>query len=163
MTHFSACTGCAVPTSECETLATLKAAIKGLHITAVRHRCVTRQPRFTPGQAVWIKTFACRDSADEDGPPICWFPGIFVRQKESRAVAFIAPGALEEDGTEGHDYAFETDGRGFVKVPLSRMRPRVFAARVPVEECPACGDIPTLTGCGQTRDYPRCALAEGGR
>lgn len=151
MTHFSACTGCAVDTTQCASLRTIKGAIRGLGITTVRHRCGVRVPRYEPGCAVWIKTFDSRESGDEDGPRVSWFPGVFISQKGSRAIAFIKPGALDELSDE--DYPFQPENRGFVKVPLSRVKDR-DGVPVSVVPCLTCGDVPALSGCGHPQRYP---------
>ena len=115
MTYFSTCTGCGVARSDCQTLIAVKKAIAGLRITTVRHRCAQREPMYRPGDAVWIKTVAWQGGDEE--PPLCEFPGVFIEQKQRKAIAFIKPGSLDGSGDE----VFSTDGRGYVKVPLSRL------------------------------------------
>lgn len=139
MTYFSTCTGCGVARSDCQTLIAVKKAIAGLRITTVRHRCAQREPMYRPGDAVWIKTVAWQGGDEE--PPLCEFPGVFIEQKQRKAIAFIKPGSLDGSGDE----VFSTDGRGYVKVPLSRIHPRSGVPPTSVAEC-HCGDRPGVTG-----------------
>lgn len=159
MTHFPTCTGCAVDRSSCSTLTLIKRTIVGFRFTSVRHKCAFRIAQYILGTPVWVKTCARRGPPSDpdygDGPPIFWYPGVFIEQKETKGIAFIHPGSLGEGG--GEDERFETDGIGYVKVPLSRIRPRPEGepmTRDNLKPCRLCGDIPVLSGCGQPPDYP---------
>lgn len=145
MTHLSVCTGCASQALACPTRDKLRAAVRGLGVTSIRHRCHERIPLYAPGAPVLVKTSAwlSRDDAESvDVPPKTWFPGFFIRQKGNSAIAFIRPGTMEAYDDSGH--TFETIGEGFVKVPFARVMPRGDDKPIPVDECRLCGRIVAL-------------------
>lgn len=133
MTTFSTCTGCKAK-GDCEHAAAIKKAVKGMFVTSIKHRCAHRDPLFKPGDPVTVETWSCMNDPDAG---MEYFPGIFIAQKATKAICFIKP------GTDG----FETAGKGYVKVTLSRIKTR-DGDRVDVRECEFCGERPALTGHG---------------
>jgi len=144
MTYLSACMGCAANAQKCPTRESIRAAVRGRHVTSIRHRCADRIPLYAPGAPVLVKTSAwlSRDQ-DEDysNPPKLWFPGHFIRQKGSSAIAFIKPDTRATDDAE---QSFETTGQGFVKVPFSRLKHSAGGLHIPMDECSLCGRIAAL-------------------
>lgn len=156
MTYFHACVGCAVDKRTCCDLDRLKSILGGFGVTSLKHKCKSRQPKFTPGCGVFIRTVASMDTEseyyDDDGPTIGIFPGVFIEEKASKGFAFIKPGTPDKDGT------CEFDGKndGYVKVPLSRITMRESAPVISVEQCNWCCKIPSLTGkCGNPDPFGR--------
>lgn len=149
MTHFHTCRTCATDTKTCPVRATLNAAIFGLGVGSLKHKCTAHVPTFTPGAAVLVKTVAWmgshpRSSEEwEDDPPIYWFRGHFIRYgRGSSLVVFVRPGTIPQDGPE--DHAFEPRGSGFIKAPLYRVEPSDWTAPVCIDECTNCGAITSL-------------------
>lgn len=140
MTYFHTCVGCARQHDPCETRASIRECIKGLAIGSLKHRCPVRIAKYGAGEPVFVLTVdSYKGDVDEDGPVRDWFPAHFIRQHGTRGVAYIAPGASSEKSWA----AFE--GTGFVKVPMSRIKPR-DGERLDVTECRQCGAMP---GVGQ--------------
>ena len=128
--------------SNCEIADRLQAAIKGLHITSMRHTCQKHELPYRPGQAVWAYLYA--GAGDEDGPaPQGWFPGHFLgqsRRGETRALVFIEPGVEDRDKQCGE---FEpTRGEGVCKAIWKRIEAR-DAPDLPV--CHRCGQLEGMT------------------
>lgn len=125
MTVFPTCNGCARDKSDCPTLAALKAAIAGKSVTTVRHRCRQREPRFRPGDPIWVDTFSGDGGLDEDigrvEPVRREWPGYFISEKKSKGHVYIKPGAPALDDEE---YTFEARNKGFCNIVLARLRPR---------------------------------------
>lgn len=136
MTVFRSCHTCARPAPACEARAKLQAAIAGLGITSVKHRCAEYAPAFEPGDAIRVTTWAWFHN-DEDPPPKLDFPGHFIRLVGQRALVFVPKGAPD---LNGNDIEFEPHGNGYLKVPLSRVAQR-DAPTVDVSECRQCGAI----------------------
>lgn len=164
MTYFHTCKTCRVGKADCDVRAKLEAAIAGLGIGSLKHRCAPYAPLYTPGAPVLVQTVAwmSRDgNGDDEGePPKHWYPGHFIRFTKASVVAFIKPGTDPVDVTGAHSCPFETQRQGFVKVPLYRVRPSDWAAPVSVEECTNCGAITALgQPCGRDVNYhslPKC-------
>jgi hypothetical protein len=150
VTAFRTCHTCAKPAATCPTREALQAAIAGLRITSVKHRCADYVAAFQPGDAVKVETLAWYHNDEREPSPRLLFPGHFIRLAGNRALVFVAPGALD---LNGEDIEFEPNGRGYLKVPLSRVAHRNNEA-VNVQACRWCGSIPTLDGnCGRDPNY----------
>lgn len=161
MTAFPTCTGCSIVRASCPTLAGLKAAIAGMNVTTMRHRCKARQPMFLPGAPVWVETYSndIKEWEPERGETPIYrdWPAVFIRQEGSKAIAFIQPGALADDDATA--FVPKANGRGFVKVTLSRVRAREGAIVEDISECKRCGVIPTIELACKRDDpsnYPKC-------
>lgn len=158
MTAFPTCHTCALPAATCQTREALKAAITGLGLTSVKHRCASYAPAFMPGDAVKVETYAWFHRDGEGTSPKLWFPGHFIRLVGQRALVFVSHEAvsLNGDGVE-----FEPNGNGYLKVPMGRVRHR-DAEPVDVTACTWCAAILSLGNpCGRDPHYtPRhqCAL-----
>lgn len=146
MTYFTTCKGCK-HTEDCEFRTRIKAGIKGLGITTVKHKCFLRSPMFLPGDPVTVSTGV--EGEGSYGP--VWyqadFDGVFIQEMKdrSRVVCFIKPGT---EGSTGDEFE-PIDGKiGFVKLPYSRVKKRE-GERIELKECRGCGGFPELTGkCG---------------
>ena len=150
MTHFPTCTGCAVERKTCPDLARLRAALAGFGATTVKHKCKNRAPRFMPGAAVMIHTVSGDGNVTEDGDAVMAdYRGVFVRESGSKGIAYIAKGTIDDNhsGADG-GYPFEPrgGGRGFVKIPMSRMKLIDGAPSADVTPCKKCGSLFVLTG-----------------
>lgn len=154
MTAFRTCHTCAIPAATCQTREALQAAIAGLRITSIKHRCADYLPAFQPGDAVKVLTIPFYPTEDEPHAPKLWFPGHFIRLAGMRAIVFVKPGARSLNRDHGgNDYAFEAHGGGYLKVPLSRVAVR-DGEPVSVEACRWCASIPDLDGnCGRDPSY----------
>lgn len=155
LTHFHACVGCEREKQPCDRRQVIKDAIAGLRVRSVRHVCTGRSPLYTPGCAVLVKTVAWTGSKPdydpEDGPPICWYRATFIEQCGPKALAYIPAGRWPTD--DDGDYAFEPQGNGMVKVPLSRMKPLDGIEPVDVTPCQCCSAITSIgQRCGQPGD-----------
>lgn len=154
MTAFRSCHTCALPAATCETRATLQAAIAGLGITSLKHRCTAYRAAFLPGDAVKVLTIPFYPTDDEPHAPKLWFPAHFVKLTGTRALVFVKPGSRSLGfDFGGNDYAFEPHGSGYLKVPLSRVAVR-DAEPTNIESCRWCASIPDLDGnCGRDPNY----------
>ena len=161
MARLSACTGCAITSKTCLTAIGLREAVKGLHVTSIKHSCRIRVPLFMPGDPVWVELVMVDDNAaDEYRQGTRYdteYPGVFLDQTKSRGLVFVQHGARARgcEDTPGEDLEFadkfEPRGKGFARVPLSRMSARE-GERVSVDQCRQCGVIPAI---GQS-----CELAD---
>lgn len=123
MTIFRTCTGCKAHPGPCEIREALRRQLKGLGVTSIKWRCKSRESRFKPGDQVWVLTAADRNDADEHGNPYRdHFPGVIIEERGSKALLHV------KDGSPGRDddtlKFVAGDGRGFCKIPLSRLEPR---------------------------------------
>lgn len=156
MTCFRTCHTCAKPNATCPTRGALQTAIAGLHITSVKHRCPDYAPAFLPGEPVKVETFAWYHR-DDDPPPKLNFPGHFIQLVGAKALVFVKRGAID---LNGEDIEFEPNGRGYLKVPLSRVAVRDGEA-INVEACRQCAAILDVGDpCGRDPNYTptQCCL-----
>lgn len=149
MTRFRTCHTCAWPGATCEARATVQAAIAGLGITSLRHRCAHYAPAFEPGDAIKAETLAFYPQDGEDALR-CWFPGHFIRLVGQRALVFVPKGAGDLDGKGAE---FEPHGNGYLKLPLGRVAHR-DAPALDVTACQWCAAILDLGDpCGRDPFY----------
>lgn len=154
MTHFHACTGCALKGKPCASREALAAAVKGLGVSSIRHRCKVRVPTYEPGAAVLILTHASSEPSEDDEPRRGWFPGIFIRQSGTQVIAFIAPGAVAAGLSAA--YPFEPQRNGFVKAPFSRIKPSDHAPPADMTHCSLCDSYPAFQrGCRGHDEFGR--------
>jgi hypothetical protein len=150
VTHFPTCTGCSVERKTCAELARLRTALKGFSATTVKHRCEDRVARFVPGTPVIVHTYSQNGQMSENGIELADYRGVFIREIGSRGLAYIAPGTIDETHRSNPDngYPFEpkTNGVGFVKLTLTRMRPIEDEPPVDASECPVCKSLYGITG-----------------
>lgn len=150
MTHFRTCRTCAKPPETCERRAELKAKLRGLGVTSLKHRCDGFEPAFVAGDAVRVNTLAWFAKGEESPPPRLDFPGHFVSFVGGKALVFV-PAKAEDMNGEGVE--FEPSGNGYLKVPLSRLSPR-DAPAADIKQCRWCGAMPALdSGCGYDPHY----------
>lgn len=120
MTYLHTCVGCFYAADTCDRRDELKAAIKGLGISSVKHRCLGRYNIYKRGDAVKVHTVNSTEGSIDDhtGIVLDWFDATVVQQVGGRVVVFVA------DATEGQDSGapFEASNNGFVKAPLSRIK-----------------------------------------
>jgi len=153
VTYFHTCVGCAEQKTMCPVREAVKTAVRGHGITSIRHRCPSRRPMYVPGQRVEVLTFSVLDfDGDYGAPPQVWFPGVVVSQTSGRILVHIKPGTMDTSG----EHEFETNGRGYCKSRLSRVRPTSNTELVDLTHCKHCGAIPALGDpCGNAAsDWP---------
>jgi hypothetical protein len=158
MTNFRTCHTCAKPAVSCPTREALHAALAGLRVTSVKHRCADYEAAFLPGDAVKVKTLAWYHN-DDDPPPQCWFPGHFIRLCGNKALVVVPMGAVALDAA---GVEFEPNSNGYLKVPLSRVALRDGPA-ADTEACRWCAAILGVgDACGRDPNYTpaRYCLAE---
>lgn len=149
MPNFRTCHTCAFPSATCPTREALQAALEGLGVVSLKHRCPDYRPAFAPGDAIKVETLAWYHR-DDDPPPKLWFPGHFIRLSGQRALVFVPKGAPD---LNCEDIEFEPNGNGYLKVPMRRVAHR-DAAAVDVTACRWCAAIPALDGhCGRDPNY----------
>ncbi len=153
MTHFASCIGCATLRDTCPTLAALKAAIAGKHVTTIKHKCPTRKPLMTPGDPVMVETFTCSPEVQGlEGPTYDRWKAIFIEQRGSRAHVYIRPGELSEK----NDFPFVpmNNHDGHANILLSRVKPILGAEPVDMTKCATCEQRPGVIGrCGASVNY----------
>jgi len=71
--------------------------------------------------------------------PLNWYRGRFIKFVGAKALAYVANGT---EDIHDEDEPLETS-TGFLKVPLSRLRPDE-GETISVAECVQCGSIPTV-------------------
>lgn len=142
MTVYRTCAGCAMNKSDCATRAALKARLIGLGITSIKWRCADRRDQYSIGQAVWASTENGQPlSPYSDPDPKGEFPGVIIRNLGSRALVFIEPNARDRYDDEVQFQPL-SGGRGFCKLPISRLKPRDAP---PQAICPSC-EMPESLG-----------------
>lgn len=143
MAFLHTCRTCALAPEPCASRDAIQASLQGLGVRSAKHRCVSFQPAYAPGAPVKVQVRAYMSSSDrfdEDSPaPLNWYRGRFIKFVGAKALAYVADGTQDEGG---EDEPLETS-TGFLKVPLSRLRPDVGDA-ISVQECVQCGAIPTV-------------------
>lgn len=169
MARFSTCIGC-VRKPDCAKLADIKAAVVGLGVTSLKHRCATRDPEFKPGDPVLVKTVPWRNDPEPENdyrePPKLWFRGVFVSELKNfnQIIVYIKPGTPNETEYDGTGYIDEEEffpsgaKPGFVKVPRSRVK-KAEGDKVDLKLCAACGEPTAITNCcGGMGGDPNCRM-----
>jgi hypothetical protein len=154
MTYFHTCVGCKAK-GNCEQVDRIRSALKGTRVTSARHSCKTRVPMFEPGEAIMaVVTLRWNPSGEYGGsePETHEYPGVFIAQKGPRALVYIRPGTMpssHHDGDDDSDGAFEplNDGKGYLKVPLGRVKKWEGVLPVDLTTCSYCGEYVNLRGC----------------
>lgn len=119
MAYLHACVGCFYAADTCDRRNDLKAAIKGLAISSLRHRCSDRRSIYLRGEGVKVLTVSDTDRGlDENGAVRDWFNATIVKQDGKKVVVFVGDGVRGE----ASDMLFEAASQGFVKAPLSRIK-----------------------------------------
>lgn len=144
MAFLHTCRTCAVASQPCAARDSINAALRGLGVRSAKHRCTSFQSAYAPGDPVKVQVRAYMSSSDRFDPeeraaPLNWYRGRFIKFVGPKALAYVANGTMDEGG---EDEPLETS-TGFMKVPLSRLRPDV-GEPISVKECVQCGSIPTL-------------------
>lgn len=149
MTYFHTCRAC-VGNGACELQSDMKTKLAGLGVRSLKHRCTSRVDLFSPGDPIVVETWPTFRNDDEDGARArCWFRGHFVQYAGNKPLVFVAAGTISEDG----GWEFYPNGNGFLKVSLSRVKPRE-GDRVAVTACRWCAAIPSLgQPCGRDPNY----------
>lgn len=125
MATLRTCQGCIAQGQPCEAREKFLSSIKGYGITSVKWKCKERVPRYKAGDPVWALTVAGHSEGyfDHGEPLRDEFPATVIRMVGAKAIVFIKPGT-EGKGHCGDGVPFETTGRGFCKIPLSRLTVR---------------------------------------
>jgi hypothetical protein len=109
----------------------LRDMLRGLGVTSIKWKCKSRVARINVGDPVWALTVWSTNNMGESGEPSRdYFPGIAVREMGTKMLIYIAPNS---PGREDPELAF--DGKGFCKIPLSRIERREGE---PVKVCRHC-------------------------
>lgn len=149
MSYFHTCRTC-VADGACDAQKELKAAIAGLGIRSLKHHCPHRVDLFKPGDPVLVETWPSYDrSEDDDLPTRDTYKGHFIRWAGNKPLVYVAAGTPGEGG-EGD---FEPNGNGFLKIALSRVKPR-DGDPADVEACRWCAAILGVgQPCGRDPNY----------
>lgn len=148
MTYFRTCIGCK-SREDCPTKDALKASIKGLGLTSIKHRCKNRVEMFQKGDPVVVRTYSGYSEPSDSGygndAVHDDYPGYFIRQNAAKALVIVKP------GTHGHDYGesfpfLPKNASGYLSIPLSRIRANPEGERVSMDECQRCGEIVAIQG-----------------
>ena len=156
MTVLYTCRSC-THKGACEIQAEVLAAVKGLGISSLKHRCTKHEPPYRVGQAVWAFVQDAPWSVYEEcnGEPIrAWFPGHFIgvsSKGNSRALVVIETGAEpREQPRRGDDIDFSpVHKKGICKLIWTRIESRE-APDTPL--CPKCGELKALVLAGECFD-----------
>lgn len=133
---YRTCTGCTLQGQPCAARELVKAQVKGLHVTSIRWKCAKRVNRFERGDCVWAMTIGGGDQMMDDGEAARGeFPAIAIRQKGSKLLVYIEPGA--EGVSDYDDLTFQPKdtGHGFCKIPLSRIKSREGERHAICKDC----------------------------
>lgn len=133
---YRTCQGCTHEKHPCAARDALRAKLKGIGVTSIKWKCADRVSRFNVGDAVWAMTVAGHSEGyyDQGEPLRDEFPATLIRLIGSKALVFIVPG-VEGKGHCGDGIPFETRGRGFCKIPLSRLTARDGKAEAICKDC----------------------------
>lgn len=156
--HLNTCTGCKFK-GDCGHAAHLRDTLKGHGIRSIKFACAKREPVFRPGDAAIFTTKVASDP--NDMPVLASFPGVVIEQKGSKVVGFVRP-YVKDIG--GEDFTFEPNGNGYVKMPLTRVRPDPSREPVEIKTCRWCASNYAIDGrCDRDPNYTRttdCLKAE---
>jgi len=143
MAFLHTCRTCALSSKPCAAREAIQASLRGLGVRSAKHRCASFLPAYSPGCPVQVQVRAYMSSSDrfdeERAAPLNWYRGRFIKFVGAKALAYVANGTAD---IHGEDEPLETS-TGFLKVPLSRLRPDE-GETISVTECVQCGSIPTL-------------------
>ncbi len=158
MTVLYTCRSCAHK-GACEIQAKVLAAVKGLGVSSLKHRCAKHEPPYRVGQAVWAFVIDAPWSEYEESgeePIRAWFPGHFIgvsSRGNSRALVAIAAGAEPREQPRhgwGDDVEFyPVHKKGICKIIWTRIENRE-APDTPL--CPKCGELKALVLAGECFD-----------
>ncbi|MCV9940880.1 hypothetical protein OIU35_31405 [Boseaceae bacterium BT-24-1] len=134
--RFLTCTGCKF-NGDCDLAAVKRADLKGHGIRTIKFACKRRADIFQPGQAALFTTFVSdEDEAHRGGVMEVTYPGHVIKQMGSKVFGFIKPGA---EDTDGYGIPFEAKVRGYVKMPLTRVKTDGSRDAANVDSCKWCG------------------------
>lgn len=158
--HLNTCTGCKFK-GDCDHAAHLRLALKGHGIRSVKFTCAKREPVFRPGDPAIFKTFISDpDEEHRGGVEEVAYAGVVIEQKGGKVIGFIKPGAPDIYG----ETPFEAKGNGYVKMPLTRVRPDPSREPVEIKTCRWCASNYAIDGrCDRDPNYTRtsdCLKAE---
>lgn len=148
MTYYRTCTNCAHDRDECATLANVRRAIAGMHITSVKFKCENRAPIFRTGDRVtvtWLINSEIDDYYPGDWGPETW-PATVVSEVGSKFVIVVDDVPSSHD-TPARDYIQSSNL--YCKVSASKLA-RLDEPKRPV--CALCGIVGTsdFKDCWQT-------------
>lgn len=148
--HMNTCTGCKFK-GDCDHAAHLRLALKGHGIRSVKFSCAKREPVFRPGDPAVFSTTV--SAGFEDMAYSVTYPGVVIEQKGGKVLGFIKPWV--EDLT-GEGLPFEPRGNGYVKMPLTRVRPDPSREPVEIKTCRWCASNYAIDGrCDRDLNYTR--------
>jgi hypothetical protein len=137
----------------------MRAAVRGLGVCSLLHRCALHEVHYRPGQAVWAFVMDAPYNEYEEGPSEpcrAWFPSHFiaVARNNTRGLVVIAEGAEPREQPAGYyELSFRPVGKGVCKVAWSRIEPRDAPD---VEACSRCGNLSTMVcDYGASGECPR--------
>lgn len=143
------CNGCAYDRA-CERQNEKRAALKGLGITTVKFICRDRADVFQPGAPVIFTTFVANEWDEGRGCIEVSYPGYCIQQYGLKVFGYITPG-INDVG--GEDIPFEPQKNGFVKMPLSRVKPDDTRVSADLSYCGWCGAYAGLGQCFKDPHY----------
>ena len=132
MTAFRTCKNCIREAAPCERRDALKASLRGLSVTSVKHRCAGRQPLFSAGQRVSV-TWPVGDF-DEGYSDETW---------GATVIKEVGPRFLIKVDDANSDC--DTPAKGYVKNPslfAKTTAARLTALDEPIQAiCPTCDRV----------------------
>lgn len=154
MTFYRTCHNCAVDAGECPTRKALRAALAGMHVTSVKHRCPDRLPLFRPGERATV-TWAIdevADHPDNDGyAPPRWvehtWPATVVSEKGGKFIVCVDD--VDSDGEYPATEWLKSSSR-YAKVVAAKLKPLDEPKRLVCQ----CGEVAGngFAGCFEQMD-----------
>jgi hypothetical protein len=160
--NYATCRGCFRARQKCETRDALRSKILGLGVTSIKWKCADRQNRFEVGDPIWAYTADWHFNSGEEGSPTMdHFPGVVIHLcADGKILVFIEKGAL---GRETEAEFYPLGGRGFCKIPISRLSNREGERETICKHCqwpsskghePGSSCAPRKTDTRDVEEYP---------
>lgn len=151
MTFYRTCHNCAIDAGECLTRKALRAALAGMHVTSVKHRCPDRAPLFHPGDRATVTWTINEREAHPDyeggaSDPEDWaehtWPATVIREKGGKFI--ICVDDVDSDGEFPAREWLKNDSR-YAKVAAGKLKLLDEPRRT---VCARCENLEgNLTGC----------------
>ena len=140
MPHLRTCRLC-IHRRDCAIKTRLLAAVRGLDVASITHRCGRREISYRMGDGVLWRTCVPAETEWDDDEWVD-YAGWFVRESGTKALIYVAEGSPAHGCAEeeADHFRFSPKNNGFCAVPFSRLKPHAPPDEFPL--CWKCGETP---------------------
>jgi hypothetical protein len=143
---YLTCRNCGVDRNSCQRRAQIRAAVKGLGLTAIKFRCGDRRPMYRPGQRVEVTWKYCpEDWSYEEGMSLETWPATVV-QETKKGFLIVVDDVLSGNDLPAREY-IKSDSL-YCNVASGKLSPLDQPDRRTCEYCRSAENADgTVTGC----------------